>query len=443
MHRGRMLCVVALTLLCVAAVGSWMPASRADTLNHAAVIVVFEDHTETYCVAFSEYELSGADLLRRAGLDVVGKPYAGMGEAVCKIGSLGCDFPGEDCWCRCMGTPCISWSYWYWEGGKWVYSGLGASSRKVGNGGLDAWVWGDGTGSPPAVTFESICGQAAATPTATSLPPTSTPTPTFTAMMTQTPQQNATPSATPGVSPTVLRTATPTKTATPTATYTPPQSEPTGTLYNPYPDAATLTNTPVASHTPLPTATNSVTPNISPTMTRTSTPGPSPTPTRTLLRSATPRVTPTATQTLEGSPQPTQAVPDSLQQNVGPRTRATAGPAAGVVEPSPTLEQTHALGVDTSSGASDLFLSTGQVAEGGSGYDASSAQAVAALISTSVASERATPEPAPAQKRAVHRDYGAFAALAVLLLALVGYAALVQRQRREATGQESNHSKRV
>jgi hypothetical protein len=56
---------------------------------------------------------------------------------------------------------------------------------------------------------------------------------------------------------------------------------------------------------------------------------------------------------------------------------------------------------------------------------------VAALISTSVADSRTTPQPDKVRERKVERNYGAFAASAIVLLGLVGYGALVQRQRRQ------------
>jgi len=139
----------------------------AEGPHRAGLIVVYgPDNVYSTCVTFSEAELPGTELLRRAGLRVVGWALPGQGEAICKIGSTGCDYPGEECFCQCLSTPCRYWSYWYWQNGQWIYSGRGAGSRMVRDGNIDAWVWGDGNSQPPAISSGLPCGGVAA-PTAT------------------------------------------------------------------------------------------------------------------------------------------------------------------------------------------------------------------------------------------------------------------------------------
>jgi len=163
--------------------------AAAEGPHRAGLIVVYgPDNVYSTCVTFSEAELPGAELLRLAGLRVVGWVLPGQGEAICKIGSTGCDFPGEECFCQCLSTPCRYWSYWYWQNGQWIYSGRGAGNRMVRDGGLDAWVWGDGNSQPPAIGPGSPCGgipPEPVAPTATVAPQGAYPGPTETATPTR------------------------------------------------------------------------------------------------------------------------------------------------------------------------------------------------------------------------------------------------------------------
>jgi hypothetical protein len=194
------------------------PASPAaqGTMNHAAVVVVFGNgNVNQQCVAFPEEEITGLDLLDRAGFGLSVDASNAMGVAVCKIGRNGCNFPGETCFCQCQGADCVYWSYWHRNGGAWDYSNMGTSNSPVHNGDLDGWVWGAGTTSsataPPDIEFEEVCSIAApATATATNEPATATATnepPTATATATQ-----VTATATSTNLPTATRTFIPTTT---------------------------------------------------------------------------------------------------------------------------------------------------------------------------------------------------------------------------------------
>jgi hypothetical protein len=175
MHRSTRV-FLALTLLMLLALPLTPSAALAEGANRAGVIVVFgPDQVVTTCVSFGEPQLLGSELLRRAGLRVVSASTAGVGDSICKINGVGCNFPGEHCFCQCLGSPCLYWNYWYLQNGKWVYSGRGAGNRTVRNGDVDAWVWGDGNTSPPVVDPAALCGLAgAAAPTA--MPLSATPT---------------------------------------------------------------------------------------------------------------------------------------------------------------------------------------------------------------------------------------------------------------------------
>lgn len=148
-----------LGILAVLVVGAffWPLPALADSSRAGVIILHHLTATPTaVCVTFQEKELTGIDLLHRAQPDLITQVSL-AGEAVCKIGSTGCNYPAEDCFCACRGAECRYWSYWYREGGRWVYSGRGASRRTVRHGDLDAWVWGDGQTAPPEMAWEDVC----------------------------------------------------------------------------------------------------------------------------------------------------------------------------------------------------------------------------------------------------------------------------------------------
>jgi hypothetical protein len=200
MARLGLALTVGVTLLLVGG-----PA-RAQAPNRAALVVQYgEDTVTTHCVSFAEPQITGLDLLLRSELDVV---YAsvGMGALVCKIGDVGCPDPGR-CLCACKGADCVYWSYWHQVEGAWQYAVQGAGQYAVRPGAVEGWVWGAGSVSsapqPPAVRFEDVCRDEAATlaPTGT-LPPADTPSPTVTRPLTATPLATAGAPASPTPSPT-------------------------------------------------------------------------------------------------------------------------------------------------------------------------------------------------------------------------------------------------
>jgi hypothetical protein len=137
-----------LALLPLAANGA---SGHTSGPSRVGLVVDMGDGTlVTRCVAFSEVEASGLDVLERSGLEIVTSQGA-----VCAIEGTGC--PASDCWCQCRGTPCIYWSYWHWLGGGWEYSQAGAAGYRVHDGDIEGWRWGEGATPPPAVPFEQIC----------------------------------------------------------------------------------------------------------------------------------------------------------------------------------------------------------------------------------------------------------------------------------------------
>ncbi len=173
------------------------PISAQGGDNRAAILVSYDSsRVYTKCVAFSEAEITGEQLLKRTGLLTVMDFSYGMGAAICSIGGVGCAYPKEHCFCKCQGDSCEFWSYYAWNGNAWQFLSVGASNHKIGNGALVGWTWGKGSVAvggviPPAVTFDQICAAPTATPTVTA-----TTTPTATRMPTNTPTQTAVPTPT-------------------------------------------------------------------------------------------------------------------------------------------------------------------------------------------------------------------------------------------------------
>jgi hypothetical protein len=145
--------ILVLILVLVAPVQAQQP-----DLQRAGLVVVHGDGSVvSACVAFAEESISSADLLRRAGLEVVLTGYGGLGYGVCAIGGEGCA-AGQDCFCRCRGNPCAYWvSSHRSPNGSWAISGVGASAWQVHDGDVDGWVWGDGSTAPPTVSFAQVC----------------------------------------------------------------------------------------------------------------------------------------------------------------------------------------------------------------------------------------------------------------------------------------------
>jgi len=176
----------------------------AQSPHQAGLVVQFGNgDVVSACVSFTGAQISGEQLLRQAGLEVIIEPYGGLGAALCKISdaaaSNGCDYPLDDCFCQCTGAACNYWAYYHLQEGAWRYSNVGASAWTLGPGMVDGWAWGPGTinesgAVPPLLTFEQICAPATATPTPTPIPTTTpTPTPIPTTTPTPTPIPTATP----------------------------------------------------------------------------------------------------------------------------------------------------------------------------------------------------------------------------------------------------------
>jgi hypothetical protein len=128
-------------------------------LNYAGVVVRHDDGELSYgYVGFIEPEISGIELLRRTGLDVVTIAFGGLGEGVCSIDAHGC--PSSECRQRVCQGPSNDDPYWQYfrqvSPGDWQPLVLGASSTKVQNGDIDGWSWTPKESGLPPLTLEDV-----------------------------------------------------------------------------------------------------------------------------------------------------------------------------------------------------------------------------------------------------------------------------------------------
>jgi hypothetical protein len=153
-------------VMCIFAItAAWTPAASGADLNIAGLVVDYGDGRVSYAVVpFAEEEISGIELLRRSGLDLVTVGFGGMGDAVCQIEDTGC--PVDECRRRLCQTSDPESPFWRYSRqtspGEWEFLALGASGARVGDGDIDGWSW-TGTGSSlPPLTMDEIAERAGA-----------------------------------------------------------------------------------------------------------------------------------------------------------------------------------------------------------------------------------------------------------------------------------------
>ena len=165
MTMKQWICRLAVTLAIVAFAAVLPGASSAQMSGpNRAGLVIAHGNGETIkrCVEFAESQITGLELLQRAGLNLNVDASNAIGVSVCSIDSEGCTYPDQACFCQCQGSPCVYWSYWHLTADNaWQYSNMGTANNALHNGDVDGWIWGAGTTSsanpPPQVTFDEIC----------------------------------------------------------------------------------------------------------------------------------------------------------------------------------------------------------------------------------------------------------------------------------------------
>jgi hypothetical protein len=154
--------VVALfVLLALAVIIPAIGRAQESQPNRAGVVIRHGDgRVVTACVSFAEPEISGTDLLDRAGIPYLAQGIS-IGAAVCQLDGEGCAYPAEDCFCKCKSADCIYWIYHHLRDGAWSYSQISASRSKIQPGDVDGWAWGEGNNQagaqPPALSFGEVC----------------------------------------------------------------------------------------------------------------------------------------------------------------------------------------------------------------------------------------------------------------------------------------------
>lgn len=173
-----------LALASLLAAGAARQADAGGAASRAVVIV----GSTPVCITFNG-TINGVDALHRAGVQATTAGFGGLGSGVCAIEGQGC--PASACF------QCALPDYWHYfranSGGAFSSSPVGASSTQVGDGDIEAWVWGSTVGPPAPVHVNDVCDPA---------PPTSAPTapPVSALPPTANPGSSATPSPAPGQS---------------------------------------------------------------------------------------------------------------------------------------------------------------------------------------------------------------------------------------------------
>jgi hypothetical protein len=144
------------TACLVGAAAAWAPLSPTVSscaagkgLGHVALVVEHGDgRLVVTCVAFSGPTISGAEVLRRSGIEYATTGYAGLGQAVCQLDGEPATYPAS-CWTD-------SGRYWAMfgarAGGAWTPSSLGISSQTFRDGDAEGFRYAAQTGTlaPPA-----------------------------------------------------------------------------------------------------------------------------------------------------------------------------------------------------------------------------------------------------------------------------------------------------
>ena len=133
-----------------------------------------EGSVVTRCIAFSEPQLTGEQVLARSGVEYQAVPYGGgLGDSICQIDGEPAEYPPA-CW---TGTSQFWAVFVARRGGAWTASSLGASSQVFRDGDTEGFRY-EPPAQPIAPTVSGDCPTATPTPTAKPTPkPTAVPTP--------------------------------------------------------------------------------------------------------------------------------------------------------------------------------------------------------------------------------------------------------------------------
>jgi len=113
-------------------------------------------------VAFAESQITGLQLIQRAGVEYQSQDFGSMGSAMCQLDREPSPVPAD-----CFGSSRY-WQYSHRIGGGWQTASLGASSSVLHDGDMDGWRYAGGAGQTPGnVAIGSVCSPAAPSVAAT------------------------------------------------------------------------------------------------------------------------------------------------------------------------------------------------------------------------------------------------------------------------------------
>ena len=119
-------------------------------------------------MAFAEDQITGLQLIQRAGVEYQSQEFGSMGSAMCQLDREPSPVPAA-----CFGSSRY-WQYSHRVGDGWQTASMGASSSVLYDGDMDGWRYAGGAGQTPRnVTIGSVCGTAV--PSVAATYPASTP----------------------------------------------------------------------------------------------------------------------------------------------------------------------------------------------------------------------------------------------------------------------------
>ena len=159
--RLRLPIAGAAAVLALLAVGH---QAHAAALHRAALVIEHgSGRLVTRCVSFVEAQISGMQLIQRAGIQYQAQQFGSLGSAVCQLD----DEPGQPP-ANCFGSGPY-WQYFHRTGNGWAQSASGATTWMVRDGDTDGWHYAAGADQTPAnMSFAAVCRPAA--PTQSSVP---------------------------------------------------------------------------------------------------------------------------------------------------------------------------------------------------------------------------------------------------------------------------------
>ena len=154
----RSLKIALLLLLTAWLVGGGAETAATDPPQVAGLVIDYGNGAATYSlIPLNQTEMSGLDLLKASGLNLLTVGSGGWGVAVCMIQEIGCDL--NSCRTRLCQSSDPTSPFWRYlrapddDGAPWLFNNRGADSNPVLPGQVDAWFW---TGTRPETPSVSV-----------------------------------------------------------------------------------------------------------------------------------------------------------------------------------------------------------------------------------------------------------------------------------------------